>query len=413
MVFIGGYALVAGRSGQAPSLSPAEHAPLLPDFAAQANQIASITFRKGQSDLVLDKKGEGWVIPSKGGYAADNARVRDSLRTFANAKIIEEKTSKPELYSRLGVEDPDAEGSAATLVTFKDAAGKTLQGVIVGRQEFQGAQSSAFDETAGPRSFVRLAGQARSYLASGDFRVENDAREWMVRALEDLRPERVRRVQTLRQGEVEVDISRASKDQNKFTLDALPEGRKLKDDFILTRLANCFSGATFDDVAKADTIDANGPDSVTYRVACFDGLVIEAKGVKQGDNWWWGLHAGYEPPPVTPEATAKDETTTTDGSVPAASPEPDAAKPESSAAQPADGSKPAGPSEELAAEIEAMNAKWAGWVYQLPEYKSTLMSSTLESLLAPPPGPADSGAVPGAVPGVMPGLGSPPMPTPR
>ncbi|MBI1191194.1 MAG: DUF4340 domain-containing protein [Tepidisphaera sp.] len=402
-VFVGGYLVVSGRGGQTQSASAKEHPPLLPDFAKAADQIASITFRKDKTDLVLEKQGQKWVIPAKGGYGADNARVHDTLRTFADAKILEEKTSKPDLYARLGVEDPEAAGSAATLVTFKDSGGKALDSVIVGRKQFDGAQASPLDDAAGPKNFVRLAGQAQSYLVSGDFRVETDAKEWLVRSLEDLRPERVREVQTIRQGKVLVDISRPTKDQTKFTLADLPEGRKLKDDYILTRLANCFSGATFDDVAKADTINVNVPDAAEYKVICFDGLVIDAKGVKQGEDWWWGLHADYEAPPAPPADTphaadapakpdaSKDDKADDKKDAPAS---PEAAK-DSSAKEEAKPAAPAGPSDDLKSEISAMNERWQGWVFQLPAFKGSLMASTMDDLLAPLPKPGEP-AKPGA-----------------
>ena len=376
-VLFGGYALVSSRN--APSaVGKAEHAKLLPDFGGVADKAASITIRKNKTDLVLEKQGDTWVIPSKGGYQADNARVRDCLRTFADSIILEAKTTRPELYDRLAVEDPDADNSAATLVTIKDSGGKVLCSVIMGRKQFDAAGASPLDDAAGPKNFVRRAGEAQSYLVSGDFKFEADAKEWMVRSLEDLKPERVREVQAFKGDTLQAAISRPSANETKYTLAQLPEGRTLKDNYVLTRLANSLSGVIFDDVAKADTVDLNTPDASTLKVKCFDGLVINAKGVKKGNDWWWGLAASYEAPPEDKPEAAKPE-----------EPKPDAAKPDAAkpdAAKP-DAAKPAGPSDALKAEIDLLNERWKGWVYQLPSPKSTQMAPTLEDLLAPPPKP--------------------------
>lgn len=391
VVLFGGYALLSSRN--APTVAtPADHARFLPDFGAAADSAASVTIRKDKADLVLEKQGDKWVLPGKGGFPADSARVRDMLRAFANARIIEAKTSKPELYDRLAVEDPDADKSAATLVTIKDSGGKVLCSVIMGRAQLDAAGASPLDDAAGPKNFVRRAGEAQSYLVSGDFHFEANTKEWVVRSLEDLRPERVREVRVLKGDTVEAGISRLTSSETKYTLAQMPDGRKLKDDFILNRLANSLAGVTFDDVAKADTVDLSVPDASTLEVKCFDGLVIRARGVKKGNDWWWGLSASYEAPPlaeIKPDEPAPEAAAPEGNKPDAASPQPTGAPPPAATTDPGD---------TLRAEIDGLNAKWTGWVYQLPTPKSEQMTPTLEGLLAPLPKPAVEGppSAPGA-----------------
>ncbi|MFA6045664.1 MAG: DUF4340 domain-containing protein, partial [Phycisphaerales bacterium] len=402
VVLFGGYALLSSRNAPTP-VTVAAHAKFLPEFGAAADSAAAVIIRKNKTDLVLQKQGDTWVLPDKDGFPADSARVRDTLRTFAKAEIIEPKTSKPELYDRLAVEDPDADKSAATLVTIKDSGGKILCSVIMGRKQFDAAGASPLDDAAGPKNFARRAGEAQSYLISGDFHFEADAKEWMIRSLEDLRPERVRQVQVLKGDQVVADISRPSASETKYTLAQLPEGRKLKDDYVLTRLANSLAGVTFDDVAKADTVHQGAAEASTLRVKCFDGLVIDAKGTKKGNDWWWTMSAAYEPPPeaeskpdgpapdAKPQDQPSDKPETAPSDTPNAAPQeakPTAPTPDSASDKP---KAPAGPSDALKAEIDALNERWKGWAYQLPSPKSTQMAPGLEDLLAPLPKPAAEG----------------------
>lgn len=359
IILVGGYSLVAQRQATTASVGAARGL-FLSDFALVADQAASVTIRKNAADLVLTKQGDGWVLPSKGGYAADGARVRDGLRALADAQIIEAKTSKPELYSRLSVEDPDAPGSASTLVTVADAQGKPLASVIVGRRQLEAGASESE-----PRNFVRRQGEALSYLVGGEFRFEADAKEWMVRSVSDLKPERVRAVRAELAGAPVAEISRPSANDTKYTLANQPEGRTLKDEFVLTRLANALAGVTFDDVAKAQEAGTDAPEAHVLKVSCFDGLLIEARGVKKPDAWWWSLHAGFEAPPTPPaDASPKAEDGTQAGGAPTAVTE---------------------PSDALKAEIERLNQAWNGWAFQLPTFKSTQMAPSLEDLLAPLP----------------------------
>ena len=72
-------------------------------------------------------------------------------------------------------------------------------------------------------------------------------------------------------------ISREKADTGEFTLDPMPPGRSLKDQFVLTRIANALGGVTLDDVAPAAELDFESPERVTITYRCFDGLVIEGR----------------------------------------------------------------------------------------------------------------------------------------
>lgn len=355
-VLVGAAALVA-RSGSAPAPTPGA-VPLFPHLKARAAGITTLRVRGTEMSSVIRRTESGWVVESKANYPADAKLVRDALRSVLDATVLETKTSKPDLYSRLGVEGPDAPGSTSVLITFEDAAGVAAS-LIVGKRQWGGGA----DATAAT-TFVRREGEETSLHVKAEFRADADPLSWIDRSVVDLRPERVRSA-TIVHGipngivpPVAFAVSREKAEAGEFTLDPIPSGRSLKDQFVLTRVANALSGVTLDDVAPAADVNFESPERVTITYCCFDGLVIEGRLVTRDGQTWARFSASYVPPKGQPEA----------------------------------------PPEALSAEIARMNTALAGWAFQLPEWKAASLRLKPEDLLAPEaptPSPVDAPLSPG------------------
>ncbi|CAG0962115.1 hypothetical protein PHYC_00782 [Phycisphaerales bacterium] len=336
--------------------APAASADVLcPGVAAHGDQLARIVVRKNKIDTTIEKRGDAWVVASKGGFPAEREKIVTLVRAIAEATLAEAKTAKPDLYPRLQVEDPDAEGAASALLRLEDGQGKPLAALIVGKRDSAGGGP---DES--PRVFVRRVGEAQSYLANGDIRAEHNAIEWMNRNVGELKNERVRDVSVLASGHAPLRIHRATPDAQTFVLDGIPEGRSLRDEYVLTRLAWVLSFMTFDDVAPAADIETKVEGAGVTEFRCFDGLMITVRQVQKNAKTWCSLAASFDPPPPPP---AKEGET----------PSPPVTE----------------PGEELKKEIDTLNATWTPWVYQIPEFKATVLRSNMEELLKPvePPKP--------------------------
>jgi len=352
-VVVGAAALVA-RSGPAPAPNPGTVL-LFPDLKARAAGITLLRVRGAESSTVIRRAGSVWAVESKANYPADAKLVSDALRSVLDATVIETKTSKPDLYSRLGVEGPDSPGSTSVLITFEDAAGVAAS-LIVGKRQWGGGA----DATAAT-TFVRREGEEASLHVTAELRADANPLAWVDRSVVDLRPERVRSA-TIVHGipngivpPVAFVISREKADTGEFTLDPMPPGRSLKDQFVLTRIANSLGGVTLDDVAPAAELDFESPERVTITYRCFDGLVIEGRLVMREGKAWARFSASYAGPEGQPET----------------------------------------PPEVLGAEIARMNKVLAGWAFQLPEWKAANLRLKPEDLLAPEaPTPNPDGAPP-------------------
>ncbi|MEQ8659812.1 MAG: hypothetical protein RLW62_03250, partial [Gammaproteobacteria bacterium] len=80
------------------------------------NDIERVRLTNGDTETVLARAGERWLLASKDGYPADGSAVRRAVLQVAGLRVVEPKTASPERYARLGVQDVDADGADGTLV---------------------------------------------------------------------------------------------------------------------------------------------------------------------------------------------------------------------------------------------------------------------------------------------------------
>ena len=63
-------------------------------------------YKAGDARVVeLKRRASSWTVSERDNYPADEAKLRKLLIAIADAKLDEEKTSNPESYATLGVED--------------------------------------------------------------------------------------------------------------------------------------------------------------------------------------------------------------------------------------------------------------------------------------------------------------------
>src|SRR5262245_29221780 len=88
---------------------------LYPDLKTQLDAVTAVRiFKAGDARTVeLVRQGNDWAVSERAGYRAEQTKVRHLLLALADARPVEQKTSNPESYPALGVEDvskPDAGG---------------------------------------------------------------------------------------------------------------------------------------------------------------------------------------------------------------------------------------------------------------------------------------------------------------
>ena len=98
---------------------------VFPALLEQVNSVARVRVTGSEGTFTLARDGDAWVVEEKERHPADPDRVHKLLVGAAGMKRVEPKTSDPERYPRLWLEDP----------TGKDARSvRTRPGGRVGRR---------------------------------------------------------------------------------------------------------------------------------------------------------------------------------------------------------------------------------------------------------------------------------------
>lgn len=409
-VALAGGAFVMTRK---PASSPGEQtsAKAVRLFEGLAGKIASVTSIELKDDkrTLTFRRANGqspWTVADRFDYPAVD-RVGTILVTLASMSILEEKTSKPERYSRIGVEDPSVAGSTGRLVTLKDSAGVAVASLIVGNSGEPGAPLPGADKSS---VHARRMGEPVSYLVSGSLQPDTDPISWIERTILQLDRNRVKSVNVTRLDDPlfsaddpaktnVLDVFRDSEKDVNFKVKGLPPGRTLKFEGAGDQPATVLGYLYVEDVLPVEQVDfskveatAAGPvmpDPKTTpvrsssRFVTFDGLVINVKATKQGGKHWLALSAAFDPAEALPAPPA----------------------PEFKA-----GEKPPEPpkrktADEVKKEADELNAKLGKWAYAVPEYSMSQLAARLADLLADPPAKPEQPGPPTANPSADPAPG--------
>ena len=155
---------------------------LLPALASELNTVTSLSVSKGGATAVtVHKQGEQWTVAERADYPADVVKVRKLLLALSDAKIREEKTSNPDSYAVIGVEDPAQPGATGAKIELIAPHGK--YDVIVGK-------------SAGEGNFVRRAAEKTSYMVEPGISFEAEPRYWIDTRLLDIPADKIQSIAT-------------------------------------------------------------------------------------------------------------------------------------------------------------------------------------------------------------------------
>ncbi|WP_114693279.1 DUF4340 domain-containing protein, partial [Mizugakiibacter sediminis] len=264
-------AAVALNWRRAPATSREEGGALLPGLQARLNDIDRVELTgAGRRLLVtLRREASGWTVAQRHGYPADIAALRGLLLQLAQSRLAEPKTTQPARYAVLGVEDVAQPKAGGVQVALHGAGG--MPALIVGR----------YDPRAGG-TFVRRAGEARSWLVAGDLRVDTDPTHWLDRAIADIPAERVREV-TVQPGEGPAfTVYKAHRGDSHYSARELERRRELAAPYDAEEIAGALAGLELDDVYPASTRPRPaGLEAAHLAFRTWDGLVVDADAWQQ------------------------------------------------------------------------------------------------------------------------------------
>jgi hypothetical protein len=314
--------------GQRQTTSPSDVAQaddeLLPGLMDVLDEVASIEVvgAGGATIATLDRAEDGWTVRERDGYSADLTKVRHTLLSLAEARILEAKTANPELHDRLGVEDVVADDAGGLAVTLLGPDEPTA--IIVG------------DEAGDYRRYVRRADESQSYMINRDPEIGETAADWLDTNIIDLASGRVREITvTHPDGEI-VRATKTSSDDANFTVETIPEGRSLLYDSVANVIAGVLQNLALEDVEQ-DTDD--GAERTVTELVTFDGLRLTVTGLERDDTAWISIAAATEPDSQQADQAA------------------------------------------AATEAQSLNERLSGWRYRIPSYKFEQLTRRMDDLL--------------------------------
>ena len=305
-----------------------EKAGLLPELENQVNDIDWLQISNGGNTVAtISRSGSQWEVREAAGYRADWPKIQQLLSALVSAEVIEPKTSNPEYYERLGVQD------TSTTIGFRESTG--LPAVVSGNTA-QGREGQ----------YVRIVDSQQSVLIDQQLDIPVTVEDWLDREIVDISDSEVVELEIRHPDGETILAKKVSADDENFELQAIPEGSEPKSGWTVNSLAGGLSSLQLEDVAAADDVDWAG--AIHYRLVTADGLNLAAELVALvsadgGDQHWLRLEAGVY-------------TTGLDNGI-------------------------AGDSSETRERADEINSRTSGWAYRIPPYTYDSLAKRMEDLV--------------------------------
>lgn len=254
---------------------------LFPELLDRTDTLAVITLRDAETTLTIQKDGDGWSLLERDGYPVRPEAVRSLVLKLAGLEKVEAKTERPELYSRLGVEDVTAAGARSKEVELRDDEGDVLVRLLAGKSAF------GIDGTGG--LYVRKPDESRSWLVRGRLAPGLEASDWVDRRIADIPRADVRSVHIRHPDGETVQAARQSIDDEHFALEGLPgapppHSKENKEK--IDELASVLSALDLEDLRKVGDIGFPEDGTVRATVSTFDGLKIAVDLTEHDGRDW-------------------------------------------------------------------------------------------------------------------------------
>lgn len=365
---------------------------LLPSLHDHVNEVDKVILT-GAGDTILatlERGDAGWKLAEKGGYPVDTGKLRAFLLKLADAREVEQKTANAGKYDVLGVEDVSAPSAKGVLVELAGLSEPVK--LIIGNAAPQGEGT-----------YVRRAGDAQSWLASGSLAPEKTPSDWLKKDLADIAAERIASVTLTSADGKPVRAAKDAEGEANFTLADVPTGREAGSEYTINGLASTLSSLRFDDVLPAS--EAEPPqDAIKARYETFDGIDVEVTAWQHEGKDYARFAATLDEARADAHIAAQqakdkeahhaasqhaESSTVSDGSAEAAEAGEKGADgaADDDAPTPLSVSDPARDREArldtLRKEVADLNAHFSGWTFVIPAYKYANLDKKPDDLLAP------------------------------
>ena len=318
---------------------------LLPGLSEHLNEVSKLTILEAKDTVLaaISKSDKNWVVENRDNYIADITAVRKTFKTLADAKLIEAKTSNPENYRKLGVEDTNEPSAQGVRIV--------IDGLDHDVNFIAGNKGNAGDNS----QYIRIVGEEQSWLINKNLDLNKDATNWLKKDIFDIPPERIKNIKIKHSDENIIELANKGTAQFEFDLlNALPDGKTVLESEIY-QVANALSSLQLTDVVLSENVDLKNAQHVLTTFQTFDGLTIKVDSYTIDNQTYAMLQIEFNPDLVdTSKINNQAESSGSDAAVRS---DPEAA-------------------EALATKV---GPKITGWAYVLPTITQEALIKTLDS----------------------------------
>ena len=329
---------------------------VFPALLDRVNAVARVRVTGNEGTFTLAGDGDAWVVEEKERYPADPDRVHKLLLGAAGMKRIEPKTSNPERYPKLWLEDPSGEDARSVQFVLEDASGAVLANWVLGDRRPSKSDASRTE------LYIRVADDPLAWLVEGSVPGGRLMIDWLDRGVARIDRERLRRVEVSHADGAIVAVDKGLPADHDFVLRDIPEGREADSQYRINDIGRFLEDLRFEDVAPVSSLDFAGSVDRRVQVVTFDGLRVHLDSVMRDGDAWVKLRAEVDEDLV--DAPGPDAAASDGESVTAAEDEPEALRPLA----------------EVRTEAERLNARWQGWAYELPSFKRDYIARRMDEL---------------------------------
>lgn len=344
--------------------STAQGASLIPGLLDNINNVSELRVITAgdNTGATLRKTDSGWIVVERAGYPADAGKLRKSLLDLADARLVEQRTSNPDLYPRLGVEDVASEEAQGIRVEI-DGLEQPVA-VIIGNPESGRSATN-----------VRHADAEASWLVTGALSIEKEPTQWLNKTLLEVPSERVYTVHIRHPDGSEVRVHKDEPGGGDFVVDNMPAGRELKYATVANGIGAAITALAMEDLIPASDFESDS-QPVHIEFQTFDGMAIAIDAYAEGLNDRF-LKVGLAYDAKLVEETAARQAAAAELAAGAEGAD-TTVTPASADSEPA--LQPVAPEE-----IQIINDRLRGWVFKVSNFRYNQLTKTMDDLLSPVP----------------------------
>jgi Domain of unknown function (DUF4340) len=263
---------------------------LFPDLRAEINDISRVSISSAGESVTLKRDADQWVLAEYKNYPVDTGKLRQLILTLADAKKLEEKTSKVEMYGRLGVEDTSDDSLSTEIRLDTPDSARTLIIGNLAQRKYR---------------YARIAGEATSWLIDQNPTLPSDLSDWLLPEILNIDSSRIQFVTITHSDGETINIHKEDAAVTDYSVSDIPDGRELSYPSIVDGMAGVVSGLNLEDVVES-SIEAQDDSAATTVFKTFEGLEITIKSSIRDENSWITVSAN-QPDASSEEATKINE----------------------------------------------------------------------------------------------------------